>query len=329
MFGKWHVAPFKPVQAFGYQSRLCQAGINGPEPVNNFIRRHRRQPFFMELNFIQPHRLGDGSFRQDPDFAVDPASIRVPEYWRVPDWPEIREDVARYYSQIARMDRIIGQIVQRLDAEGLGENTLIAFLSDNGAPYPGCKTTCYDAGIGTPLILRWPGGLPAGRRVADLASAIDLMPTCLDAAGVAVPETAQGVSLLGLGRGDTGPAHEEVFSEITYHVLYTPMRSLRTRRYKYIENLSDDPTMLDQNARFEWARRVAQEPGQTCCRPRPPEELFDLDSDPREQNNLAADPASAPIKASLRDRLHQWRQSTHDPFPDLSGNSRRCQEKQS
>jgi N-sulfoglucosamine sulfohydrolase len=322
IFNKWHVAPYKPVQPFGYQAWIDQVGIKGPEHVNNFIRLHRRRPFFLELNFTQPHRISDGSFHQHPDFPVDPESIHVPEYWRLPDWPEIREDVAGYYSQIASMDHIIGRIVERLDAEGLSENTLIAFISDNGAPYPGCKTTCYDPGIGSPLILRWPGGISAGRRIDDLTSAIDLMPTCLDAAGVSVPETVQGVSLLGLARGESGPVHEEVFSEITYHVIYTPMRSIRTRRHKYIENLSADPTMLDQNKRFDWAQRVARLPGQTCCVPRPPEELFDLDADPREEKNLAADPTAAELMAGLRDRLHRWRQETRDPFPDLSGKTR-------
>jgi N-sulfoglucosamine sulfohydrolase len=100
------------------------------------------------------------------------------------------------------------------------------------------------------------------------------------------------------------------------------MRSIRTRRHKYIENLSADPTMLDQNERFDWAQRVARLPGQTCCVPRPPEELFDLDADPREEKNLAADPTAAELKAGLRDRLHRWRQDTRDPFPDLSGNHR-------
>jgi arylsulfatase A-like enzyme len=154
--------------------------------------------------------------------------------------------------------------------------------------------------------------------VDGLASTVDLTPTCLEAAGAAIPASVQGRSLLGLARGEAAAVNDAVFAEVTYHVIYTPMRAVRTREWKYIENLSPDPTGLDQNKNFEWARRAAREPGQRCCVLRPAEELFNLAADPNERQNLASDPAAAAVKSELKTALDAWRRETRDPFPDLS-----------
>ncbi len=315
--GKWHVAAFKPAELFGYQLRMSIMKIKDTAKAKWFISANRDRPFYLELNFMQTHRLDDGTFKMHKDFPVDPDSISVPDYWCLPNWRSIREDVARYYSQAARMDHMIGDILSHLDSLGLAENTLVIFVSDNGPPYPGCKTTCYDRGIGTPLILRWPAGLPAGEDREELVSTVDLMPTCLEAAGLRVPPMVQGSSLLPLAAGDAGDFRHEVFAEVTYHLLFTPMRAIRTSKYKYIENLNSTPTGLDQNKRFEWAQKVAELPDQKCCVPRPPEELFDLEKDPHEQNNLAESDEHADVKKDLIKRLHAWRERTDDPYPDI------------
>jgi N-sulfoglucosamine sulfohydrolase len=317
--GKWHVSTYRDTRRFGYDKRMSIMSIRDSKKARRFISANQSRPFYLELNYIQTHRPGgDHYFRMVPEFPVDPGSIRVPEYWRVPDWPEIREDVAAYYSQAAEMDRLIGEVLDHLDALGLAERTMVVFVSDNGPPYPGCKTTCFDPGIGTPLILRWPDGIPAQKTFHGLASTIDIMPTCLEAAGVACPPEVQGSSLLPMARGERREVHDAVFSEVTFHVLYTPMRAVRTHEYKYIENLSPDPTGLDQCEDMPWARRAAREPGQRCCVLRPPEELFNIKDDPHERRNLANDPAYLTVKNDLRERLHKWRRETRDPFPDLS-----------
>ncbi len=315
--GKWHVAAFRDTRSYGYDLRMSVMTIKRSGPAKRFISANRNHPFYLELNFMQTHRLPSGEFKMDPRFPVDPEAVELPDYWRLPDWPEIKKDAAKYYSQAEAMDGLIGDVMGRLEDEGLAENTLVLFVSDNGPPYPGCKTTCYDAGIGTPLIMRWPRGLPAGQVRDGLVSTADLAPTCLEAAGAGALPGCQGLSLLGMARGEVESVRDEVFAEVTYHVKYTPMRAIRTMKWKYIENLSPDPTGLDQNERFDWARRVAREPGQRCCVLRPPEELYDLARDPLEQNNLAEDPGRAGIKKDLKARLDKHRAETNDPFPNL------------
>jgi arylsulfatase A-like enzyme len=319
--GKWHVAPYKRPGAYGYQRHLSMFSIKSSDRARRFISANKSRRFYLELNFMQTHRPSmpgaDRGYRMHPDFPVDPDSIRVPDYYNIPDWPEIREDLAAYYSRAAWMDRIIGEILGHLDSEGISGNTLVVFVSDNGPMYPGGIGACYDLGIGTPLIMRWPEGLPGGGIVDGLVSTIDLTPTCLEAAGITVPSSVQGKSLLSMAGGETAQIHDAVYAEMTYHVLYTPMRMIRTGSYKYIENLNEVPVGLDMCEGFEWAHRVAALPGQRCCAPRPPEELFDLKNDPNERNNIADDTRYVEIKKELKQRLHRWRDETGDPLPTL------------
>ncbi len=317
--GKWHVAPYKLTSRYGYNRHLNHFNIKNTNRAGRFISENKDRPFYLELNFMQNHRPsmpgGNHAYRQHPDFPVAPDSIHVPIYWGIPDWPEIRADVAAYYSQTVWMDYLIGEILARLEAEGLKDNTMVVFVSDNGPMYPGGIGTCYDFGIGTPLVIRWPAGVRGGMVVDGLVSTIDILPTCMEAVGLSIPSTAQGRSLIPPARGEVSEIHEAIYAEMTYHVRYTPMRVIRTREYKYIENLSSDPVGLDMFKNFEWARRVAEMPGQRCCVPRPPEELYNIAQDPNEKNNLAENARYAKIKEKLRKKLLKWRKETGDSLP--------------
>jgi arylsulfatase A-like enzyme len=320
--GKWHVSPYLPTSWYGYNERL--SGILGEDfwfydstKAVDFVTRNRNNRFYLELNFMQNHRDSDGEFHLDADFPVDSAEIRVPEYWTLPDWPEIREDVARYFSQTMKMDQIVGELLQALDDLQLAENTMVVFVSDNGPPYPGNKMTLYDRGMGTPLLVRWPKKIPAGRVVTRLVSTIDIMPTMLEAAGITPPDDVQGESLLATMQSDAAPPDDEaVFAEMTHHVHYLPGRAVRTRRWKYIKNYSDIAVGLDQNHHDDWAHRLCELPNQPWKRPRLEEELYDLAEDPDEQRNLAADPEHAEKLREMRILLRQHMVETEDPFLD-------------
>jgi len=260
--GKWHVSPYLPTSWYGYNERLSGMLPQGfwthdSTKAIDFIRRNRNNRFYLELNFMQNHRDADGEFHVDAGFPVDSDAIRVPEYWTLPDWPEIREDAAGYFSQTMKMDELVGELLQALDDLQLAENTMVIFVSDNGPPYPGNKMTLYDRGTGTPLLVRWPRKLPAGRVLDQLVSTIDIMPTMLEAAGTAKPDDIQGRSLVAMMEGDVAAAADEVvFSEMTHHIHYLPSRAVRSRRWKYIENYSDIAVGLDQNHHDDWAHRL-------------------------------------------------------------------------
>jgi len=353
--GKWHVSPYLPTSWYGYADRLSGLlpsswPVEDAETTRAFLREARDHRFFLQVNYQSSHRDEYGEYPMDPDFPVDPDAVQVPDYMALPDWPEIREDLARYYSQNLRMDSIVGDVLEALDELDLAERTLVVFVSDNGPHYPGMISTLYDRGCATPLLLRWPERLPAGRRVRALVSSLDLMPTMLEAAGIAVPEAVQGRSLWPLLRGRGPGAAEEaavragdtaadpvggarrasgaadatrdaetdwrdaVFLEQTAHVRYIPCRAIRTDRWKYIRNWSDTAFGLDQNAHDDWAHRLCDLPGHGWKSPRPREELYDLARDPTELRNLADDPAHADRLAELRDRLERHMAETDDPY---------------
>ncbi len=316
--GKWHVAPYLPSSWYGYHERmggLVDMRITDMEPVLDFVRRQREGPFYLELNFMQTHRDDEGAFSFDPEFPVEPAAISIPSYLNLPDWPEIREELARYYSQMLAMDAMIGDLLGLLDEQGLGETTLVVLVSDNGPPFPGAKMTLYDRGIATPLVVRWPGRVAAGSERHALVSSIDLLPTILQAVGEPVAGDIEGRSFLPLLLGEVPDFHRDaVFAEMTHHVGYIPTRAVRTERWKYIRNYSDIAIGLDQLADREWAQRLCERPEQPWKRRRVHEELFDLTEDPHEQHNLARDADSVEVLEKMRDRLDIHMNQTEDPF---------------
>ena len=170
--------------------------------------------------------------------------------------------------------------------------------------------------IVTLVLLRWPDLLPAGRVVEELVSSLDLLPTFLEAAGVPIPQDAQGVSLLPLATGDAPEWRQAVFAEQTRHVLYIPCRAARTHQHKYIRNWSDVAFGLDQNAHDDWAHRLCEQPGNPWKRPRPTEELYDLTRDPTEQHNLAAEGEHAATLERMRGLLRELMIATDDPYLD-------------
>ncbi|MBN1881214.1 MAG: sulfatase-like hydrolase/transferase [Deltaproteobacteria bacterium] len=320
--GKWHVAPYFFTSWYGYRERLGGIALKSEDMwikdtdlTMEFLERNKDNRFYLELNYMNNHRKDDGEFYFDEDFPVDPEKVHVPDYWTLPDWEEIRLEVAKFYSQTLKMDSMIGEVLDKLDELGIADETLVIFVSDNGPPFPGNKMTHYDRGTGTPLLMRWPEKIPAGLIYDGLVSTIDIMPTVLDAVGVEIPEELQGTSLWPVAMGvETGPVHDAVFNEMTYHVYYLPGRAVRTTKYEYIRNYSDIAKGLDQCNHMEWAHRVCELPNQPWKSPRVPEELYDLRKDPNEQVNLVDDPAYAGVLDEMRALLDEHMEKTNDAY---------------
>lgn len=317
--GKWDLANHAPPGGYGYDEILnvvpVTTVISGAGRTRAWLREHRDEAFYLEINYMNTHRDGFGRFSAAAGFEVDPEAISVPAYWALPDVEGLREEIANYYSQLLAMDAMIGEVLDELDALGMADDTLVLFVSDNGAPYPGNKTTLYDRGTGTPFILRWPGRIPAGAHRDHLCSTIDLAPTVLAAANLPIPETIQGTSLLPVVDDSGLPGSAEVFSEMTYHSSYRPMRAIRTADHKYIRNFTDRPHGLGGGRSQPWADPLARHPdARWLSEPKPHEELYDLRVDPDERTNLVADAAASATLGDLRARLDAHMQATDDPF---------------
>jgi arylsulfatase A-like enzyme len=193
------------------------------------------------------------------------------------------------------------------------DNTLVIFTTDHGIAFPGIKCTLFDAGIGVSLLIDFPGNPSRGAVVDALVSHLDLVPTICDLASLEVPQGLEGHSLVSLMRGESETVRDEIFAEINYHVVYEPMRCIRTPRYKLIRyfgnydkgfpaNCDDSPSkdLFLRNGYFEQSREQ--------------EMMFDLYFDPSEKQNLANSPSYEPICRELNDRLQAWMEDTDDPL---------------
>lgn len=284
--------------------------------------RPRDRPFFLWLAAVDPHR----DYQPDTiPLAHTPDDAMVPPY--LPDTPAVRRDFAAYYDEIARLDHYVGLVLDELDRQGVASNTLVMFLSDNGRPFPRCKTTVYDSGIQTPLLVRWPGKVKANAVCDRLVSTVDLAPTFLLLAGMKPSSSFTGADMSVLFRQPTRRIRRYIFAEQNWHDFEARSRAVRSERYKYIRNDYPDlpltpPVDVLRSPTFQELRRLNTEgkltPAQRApfIKPRPVEELYDLASDPDELNNLAARKEHATALASLRRALDRWTKETGDEPPD-------------
>jgi arylsulfatase A-like enzyme len=177
-----------------------------------------------------------------------------------------------------------------------------------------CKCTLTDQGLGVYLILRGPGDFRGGRVIDGMVSQVDLYPMLCELLQLEPPGWLQGRSLLPLVRGERSEIHDELYGEVTHHVAYEPMRSIRTRRYKYIRRFEiERTTPVLPNCDNGPSKRFLLRHG-WAAQTLPAESLFDLAYDPNEAHNLASDVTYAEIKADLAARLQRWMERTRDPL---------------
>jgi uncharacterized sulfatase len=244
------------------------------------------------------------------------------------DTPEYRHSRARYYTDVTKMDRNVGQLLASLRRHGMADRTLLAFTADQGPQLAFGKWGLYELGIRTPLIVRWPGHVPPHTRSDDLVSLIDLLPTFVEAARAPSPEGIDGRSFLAVLTGTRSTHRDTVYASHTGDgaMNRTPMRMVRTPRYKYILNLADTiyTTHIDRLRRQDWgddywtswAERSWFDPVAAFLlwryHHRPAEELYDLETDPLELRNLAYQPEYTGILTGMRASMTAWRASQGD-----------------
>ncbi|WP_339746421.1 sulfatase [uncultured Rubinisphaera sp.] len=280
------------------------------------------QPFFLWLASTDPHR------GYQPDTIPEPHSnshVIVSPY--LPDVPEVREDLALYYDEISRLDRYVGEVLKQLETTKQAENTLVVFISDNGRPFPRCKTTIYNSGVKTPFIVRWPGVVKPGSTCNQLVSTVDLAPSFCAAAKVAPSDTFQGVSMLPLLNNPDKPVRDYIFAEHNWHDFDDHQRSCHSLHFNYIRTTYSDlpgtpPADAVKGASFQ-AMLKLKEQGKlnenqmySFDVPRPKEELYDIINDPHELHNLAEDPLYSSQLEKLSARLDNWIEETGDFTPE-------------
>lgn len=332
LIGKTHIKPLTkyPVD---FQSKASSKNIFAlAKDAEAFISQQNERPFFLTLALGDPHPNGVEGVawgvppEQSPGYqapSYDPGAIQVPGF--LPDTREVREQLAAYYKQVSRADRCVGLLIDALIKHGQYENTLIIFVSDHGTSEPGAMGNQYDVGVRSPFIVRRPGGT-AGLVNEAMVAFTDITPTILDWAGVKDPtKNTHGRSLLPILDTPDAPGWDDVLLSHVAHEIYSyyPMRTLRERRYKLIWNMTwkaEFPQPVDTFSRRLW--KGIRDRKETMIGPRtieqflnrPKFELYDLESDPWELHNLAADPAHAERLKTMTARLLQRLEETEDPW---------------
>jgi arylsulfatase A-like enzyme len=257
--------------------------------------------------------------------GYDPAALKLPPMHV--DTPTTREQRARYCSDITRSDTLLGELRALAQAHVPGD-TMFIYTADHGAQWPFSKWNLYDIGIRIPFIVAWPGHLKPATTSDALICWPDLIPTFIDLAGGTVPAGIDGQSFAGVLRGTTTTHRDRVFTTHSgdgdFNVY--PIRSVRTRDWKYIRNLhpefqhqthisrSTGPSGLEYWK--TWLLAAEKDPTAAATlkhlAERPAEELYDLTADPFEQHNLATAPAQSTRLTALRADLTAWMQQQGD-----------------
>ncbi|GAA4270771.1 sulfatase [Aquimarina gracilis] len=287
----------------------------------DFLNTSATKPFFMWVGFTDPHRPYKMNVIEKPQSTTQ---VIVPPY--LVDNEDTRKDLANYYNYIRRMDAQIGVYLKELKSRKLLDNTLIIFLSDNGAPFPRAKGTVYDAGIKTPLILSWPARIPSAMQTDELLSVIDLAPTLLDLVGIPQSNKFQGKPIPGLFSEAPIRGRIHVFSERNWHNSDEHIRSVRTKKYKLIKNAyinlplgtaSDIGRSLSFKSLLEAKEKDSLTHAQSRMFevPRTEFEFYDINNDPYEVNNLINDPNFQQVIVALKAELQKWIDQTEDFSP--------------
>lgn len=330
----------KPAEKFPWDYQRGQAQLGtGRDPAlyfrstQEFLSEATKssKPFFLMANSHDPHRpfVGSQQERAKKDYPLPsriykPDEIAVPGF--LPDLPNVRQEMAQYYSSAHRCDQTVGEVLRALAESGLEQKTLVMFLSDNGISMPFAKSNCYLTSTRTPWLVRWPNQVKPG--VVDqenFISGIDYMPTILEATGLKAPDGMDGRSFLPLLRGQKQPGRDRVFTcynETSGRRAY-PMRCLQTRALGYIYNAwSDGKTTYRAEPMNGLAYRAMEEAKDQkavaqrieVLLHRTPEELYDLERDPSALHNLIGDPKYQEQVKQMRRELLAWMEKTQDPL---------------
>lgn len=296
--------------------------------------RAKDQPFFYIQSFGVCHESSlhfKQSVMDNEKTKTDPDTVFVAPYH--PQTPTFQYTYARYHDRMMQMDQQVGSVVDQLTKDGLLEDTFIFYFGDHGGVLPRGKGYAYESGLHVPLVVRIPDrwkhlvDADPGTREQGFVSFVDFGPTVLNLAGVEVPEGVDGVPFLGkdVSQQDVAGRDECFGYADRFDEKYDVVRTIRKGRFEYIRNYQPfNFDGLENGYRYkmlayqEW--RTLYKAGSLNAaqseffEARPAEQLFDLEADPHEVNNLAHDPAHQATLLDLRKRMADKMKS----LPDLS-----------
>lgn len=253
----------------------------------NYLRtRSGKKPFFLFLSYLEPHFQNDMNRFVAPDgYAERYKDAPVPKdlAGKNGDW---KENLADYYGMCKNLDENLGRIIEELKTLGIDDNTVLIFTSDHGCHFRTrngeYKRSCHESSIRIPMVIYGPG-FEGGKVIDELVTLIDLTATLLDIGGASIPDDMQGRTMIPLIKGTISDWPQEIFIQISESQVG---RALRTKHWKYCVDAPDKNGWTD-----------------SCSDVYVEQYLYNLDTDPYEQNNLVSDPAYRDICKQMADIL--------------------------
>ncbi len=326
---KWDLQQDQPQLGQGRNPRVYH------DFATEFMRQSKEagRPFFLMANSHDPHppffgadsaawyQAKNAPSAVKPSRVYQPQEITVPGF--LPDLPEVRKELAQYFSSVRRCDDTVGAVLEALRENGAEQNTLVLFLSDNGMSFPFSKANCYLQSTKTPWIMRWPGMIKPGSVDSEhFISGIDMMPTFLEAVGLPQPAEMDGRSFLPLLHGEKQDRRDLVFTQFyqTSGKQNYPMYCVQSRRFGYLYNAWSDGQREYRNNAMGGLTMKAMTKAAASNKAvaervnfffkRVPEEFYDFEQDPDALHNLIDDPKYKDEIGNMRQALEQWMSRT-------------------
>lgn len=321
LIGKSHVAPDE-VFPWDLHVDFNKGAELNFDALDGFIKECCEDgvPFCVFVASSEPHspwNKGDAS-------QFDPDSVKLPPMYV--DIPETRAAFVRYLAEINYMDAQVGRVMEILDHHKVADNSAMVFTSEQGNSFPFAKWTCYDQGVHTALIIRWPGVAKPGSRSGAIVEYVDIVPTFLDMAGAEPQSPLDGESFVPILEGRRDKHKTYTYSQHTSRGIiagpeYFGTRSVADEKYRYIINFTPEVPFMNTEINGRLFKLWVQkgEEGDAHARAmthnyrwRPARELYDTASDPYCMNNLAEDPAYAKEVERLNEKLRAWMKECGD-----------------
>lgn len=320
----------KPMDAFPFERIDVERDgnsliVDGESEVATFLAspEAKQQPFCLVIAANNPQVPWPRKSDYDPD------AVQLHPYHL--DTPDTRKAMANYYQDVTNMDRGLGHTLDLLDEYNLAENTAFIFTSDHGPQFPHGKWELYDYGIHVPMIMRWPGRIEAATNNRAMMSSIDILPTIIEMAGGFAPENMDGKSVLDIAEGRSTTHRSIIYATHTrdHNMNYYPIRALRNRQFKYVWNLAPERAFTNNitnsnqfktkggedlwNSWLELSK--TDEPARRRIgkyQLRPPEELYNLNRDPDELNNVGYQADYLNLRDRYQEIMKEWMESQGD-----------------
>lgn len=320
LIGKSHVQP-KSVFPWDLYAPLTKSNDINFAAVDSFITActAKHEPFCLIVTSNQPHT----PWNKGNPTLFNPEKIKLPPYYV--DVPETRTGFCKYLAEINYMDQEFGTLLGKLDKKKLADKTVVVYLSEQGNSLPFAKWTCYDAGVHSACVVRWPGKIKPNTTSGAIVEYVDVLPTFLEIAAVKPSVPLDGKSFVPVLKGEAKEHKQYTFSLQTTRGIYSGseyygIRSVADKKYRYILNLTPEIDFQNTETKGrlfkQWQLKAQSD---TLARwitdkyqHRPAIELYDLENDRFCMNNIAGKPENKAIVERMDKALKEWMASCGD-----------------